>query len=188
MLESGVRPWVKPWRDGAAPGERFVRPLRVTGQAYRGINTVNLWAASMTRDFASPYWLTYRGAKELGVYVREGETGELAFYVGRQTRTKVNKQGEEVTNTFSFLKSYFVFNADQIDGLPDHYRAQPTAVDDSPQPENRDARAGVVHDCRTARTALNIPARLPRTSVSPVTSHIATPWSWRWQPQATIRP
>ncbi|WP_066544375.1 ArdC family protein [Sphingomonas sp. CCH21-G11] len=37
-LESGVRPWVKPWRPGLGG-----RPLRATGDPYKGINCFWLW-------------------------------------------------------------------------------------------------------------------------------------------------
>ena len=51
MLEAGTAPWSLPW--GASGGGR---PLRFDGQAYRGANVLNLWAAGMSRGFASRTW------------------------------------------------------------------------------------------------------------------------------------
>jgi antirestriction protein ArdC len=138
MLESGARPWAKPWVDGApAPGGGLGRPLRVGGQPYRGVNTINLWAAAQARGFASPYWLTFKAAKQLGAYVRKGERSELAFFVGRQTRTRTDDNGQDVEDSFSFLRAYAVFNADQIEDLPVRFTADrpaPVVID-----EERDA-------------------------------------------------
>jgi len=38
-LEKGVRPWVEPWEGGDAIP---CRPLRITGEPYRGINILLL--------------------------------------------------------------------------------------------------------------------------------------------------
>ena len=59
MLETGTRPWAQGWN--AAPSA--VRPRRVDGTPYRGMNVLNLWAASTERGFASPFWMTYKAAQ-----------------------------------------------------------------------------------------------------------------------------
>ena len=35
--------------------------------------------------------------------------------------------GEEIEKDIPFMKAYTVFNADQVEGLPEHYYAKPTA-------------------------------------------------------------
>ena len=84
-LERGVRPWMKPWDAGHAAG-RIARPLRATGQPYRGINTLMLWMTAMERGYASPFWLSYRQAQGLGGQVRRSEHGTLVVYAGTVTR------------------------------------------------------------------------------------------------------
>jgi antirestriction protein ArdC len=127
MLEQGVPPWHRSWKSGVGPAGGFVRPLRVTGAPYRGVNTVNLWAASQIHGYASPYWLTFKAAKDLGAYVRKGEKSELAFFVGRITKTRQDDNGQDVDDSFSFLRAYNVFNASQIDDLPARFTGARTA-------------------------------------------------------------
>lgn len=118
-LERGVRPWMKPWNAGHAAG-RIARPLRATGQPYRGINTLMLWITAMECGYASPFWLSYRQAQGLGGQVRRGEHGTLVVYAGTVTRTEPNDEGEESQRDIHFLKGYTAFNAEQVDGLPEH--------------------------------------------------------------------
>lgn len=120
MLEAGTRPWAQGWNAPAGGG----RPLRVDGQAYRGANVLNLWAAAMERGFASPFWMTYKAAQERGGQVKKGAKAESAFYVGTINRTEENTKGEEVERVIPFLKAYCVFNADEIEGLPAHFYAK----------------------------------------------------------------
>ena len=63
--------------------------------------------------------MTFKQAQEMGANVRKGERGTLVVYAGTLTRTDLNEEtGEEDERGIPFLKSYSVFNADQIEGLP----------------------------------------------------------------------
>lgn len=120
-LEQGVRPWLKPWSAANTTG-RIVRPLRVNGQPYNGINVLNLWAEAVTRGFASPTWMTFRQAKELGGFVRKGEAGSLVVYASTFTKTETDEAtGEGEEKDIPFLKAYCVFNVEQIEGLPERF-------------------------------------------------------------------
>lgn len=119
-LEQGVRPWAKPWNAEHAAG-RITRPLRHNGIGYNGINVLMLWWSAQDRGFISPYWLTFRQAKELGAFVRKGEKGSPVVYANTVSKTEQNDAGEDVEVNVPFMKAYTVFNADQIDGLPEHY-------------------------------------------------------------------
>ncbi len=125
-LEQGVRPWHQPWSADHAAG-RIIRPLRSNGQPYKGINVVMLWSAAATKGHASPLWLTFRQALDLGGNVRKGERGELVVYADRITRTDTDAKGDEIERSIPFLKGYTVFNAEQCDGLPAHYYTTPEA-------------------------------------------------------------
>lgn len=120
MLEAGMPPWRKSWSEGA-PAVTLERPLRSNGMPYTGANVLNLWAAAQMRGFKSRFWMTYKTATELGAQVRKGAKGEFAFYVGKKTVAEATDEKDE--KTVSFLKTYFVFNADEIDGLPAHFYA-----------------------------------------------------------------
>ena len=117
-IEAGTPPWRKPW-TGAAVGGAF--PLRSTGEQYRGINVLLLWLAAEERGYCSAHWITYRQASELGAQVRKGEKASTIVKYG--TIERENDQGED--KKIPYTKGYRVFNADQIDGLPEAFYRQP---------------------------------------------------------------
>jgi len=122
-LETGVRPWVRPWNAEHAAG-RITRPLRHNGQPYTGINILSLWASATAQGFAAPIWMTYRQATELGANVRKGEKGSPVVYANSITRNETDADsGAEVERDIHFLKGYTVFNVEQIEGLPAQYTA-----------------------------------------------------------------
>jgi antirestriction protein ArdC len=121
MLESGVRPWAQDW---SAPGGGG-RPLRSNGVPYRGMNVLNLWAAAMSRGFASSHWMTYKTAADLGGQVKRGAKSEPIFYVGSITKQVENRAGELEDATIAFMRCYPGFNADEIEGLPSQFYARP---------------------------------------------------------------
>ncbi len=102
-LEQGVRPWLKPWSAGNTQG-RIVRPLRGNGVPYQGINVLTLWSEAVTKGYASPSWLTYRQAQELGGQVRRGETGSLVVYADTLRRREQDETGEDGETVIPFLK------------------------------------------------------------------------------------
>ena len=106
QLEEGVAPWRKSWAsiDGGVC-------LRENGAPYRGWNQFIL---SMS-GYSNPYWLTYNKATELGAQVRGGEKGTRITFWGKSTPKDPD------ADPFMFMKIYSVFNAEQIDGLPDRF-------------------------------------------------------------------
>ena len=136
-LESGVRPWVQPWNTEHLAG-RISRPLRHNGEPYRGINVLMLWMAGIEGGYAAPVWMTYRQAKELGGHVRKGERGAPVVYANTFTKTEENLDGTEIEREIPFLKSYTVFNIEQIEGLAEGVSAQPP---ERPEPIERLANA-----------------------------------------------
>jgi len=119
-LERGVRPWLKPWNAEHAAG-RITRPLRSNGEPYKGINILMLWCEAQTHGYSCPIWMTYKHAQALDAQVRKGEHGSLVVYADKITRGDADADGEEAARDIHFLKSYTVFNCEQIDGLPAHF-------------------------------------------------------------------
>lgn len=117
-IEEGTAPWRSPW-TGSQTGVAF--PLRSTGEQYRGINILLLWCAAQKNNYVSAHWFTYKQAADLGAQVRKGEKSSTVVKYG--TFDKENEQGEEAK--IPYTKAYRVFNADQIDGLPDQFYIQP---------------------------------------------------------------
>ena len=116
QIESGTPPWRQPWTGSATPSI----PLRSTGEAYKGINVLLLWATAMKNGFKSQHWMTYKQAKTLGGQVRKGEKSTTVIYYNVVEK---NEDGKEVR--IPFAKGYRVFNADQIDGLGEAFYIQP---------------------------------------------------------------
>lgn len=130
-LEAGTRPWVRPWT-----GMSVSRPLRACGTPYRGINTLWLWMAADAAGHSSPYWLTYRQAQLKGGQVRKGERGTVAiFYKSYRKKVDDEDTGDSRSGSRRVLKSFTLFNACQIDGLPEDYFPAPKA---RPEPSSRD--------------------------------------------------
>ncbi|MBL8548240.1 MAG: DUF1738 domain-containing protein [Hyphomonadaceae bacterium] len=122
-LERGVRPWIKPWDDG---GVGFVLPRRANGLAYRGVNVVALWAASVERGYRSPFWFTFKQALALDACVRKDERGSfVVFYAEKKSAADASTEDESEVGVRRILRGYTVFSADQIEGLPENFYAAP---------------------------------------------------------------
>jgi antirestriction protein ArdC len=122
-LEQGVRTWQRPWSAANTDGN-IIRPLRATGQPYRGVNVLLLWSEALDKGYTAPMWMTYKQATTLGAQVRKGEHGSLVVYADKITKTETDDQGKEAERQIAFMKGYTVFNVEQIDGLPVHYTAK----------------------------------------------------------------
>lgn len=132
-LESGTKPWIKPWR-----GVPVSRPLRACGIPYRGMNVFWLWMVADLCGYASPFWMTYNQAKELGAQVRKGEKSTIAiFYKSYTKEVEAPDTGEKTDESRRVLKAYPVFNADQVEGLPECFH--PAATLEVVEPEGRQA-------------------------------------------------
>jgi antirestriction protein ArdC len=167
-LEAGTRPWAQPW---TAEGGAFnARPLRANGLAYRGVNVVLLWMTAQEAGYRSRFWLTYRQAQALGAQVRKGEKSALVVYANAIERIETTDAGEEETRRIPFMKGYAVFNADQIDGLPDHYQTPA-----EPKPD-RPAFERIAHaDAFFAETGADIREGGSRAYYSPAQDFIQMP-------------
>jgi len=123
-LERGVRPWLKPWSADHAAG-RITKPLRANGIPYQGINVLMLWGECVAKGYSAPIWMTFKQALELNGHVRKGEKGSLVVYADRITRTETDADsGQDVERQIPFLKAYTVFNAEQVEGLPERFYAK----------------------------------------------------------------
>ncbi len=134
-LEAGALPWKKPWICGPAQ-----LPLRNNGAPYTGMNVLLLWDRADEMTFENPRWMTFRQATELGGHVRKGEKSVPVIYYGSATRTQEDGTGAEGDETYRFLKSYPVFNVDQIDDLPaEFYQHQRSHLEKNPPRSEREA-------------------------------------------------
>ncbi|MEI4920172.1 ArdC-like ssDNA-binding domain-containing protein, partial [Klebsiella pneumoniae] len=85
-----------------------------TGTAYSGMNIMLLWCSASKQGFSDSRWMTYKQAQAAGGQVRKGEHGTTAIFY--TTLEKENDAGE--VEQIPMLKTFTVFNVQQIDGLP----------------------------------------------------------------------
>ena len=125
-LESGnLPPWRQPWVHDRNAG--FPRNV-VSQRSYSGVNPLLLAVAAERHRLQSRWWATFRQWDELGGKVMRrpddvlpGEWGTKIVFCAPIKKKKVSANGDEVEDRFFMLKTYTVFNADQVEGV-DHLR------------------------------------------------------------------
>jgi antirestriction protein ArdC len=116
-LEAGTTPWICPWVGGDPAATNLS-----TGKPYRGINILLLNLQAITSGFQHNQWLTFLQAKALGGNVRRGEQGSgIVFFKMHEVDGESSKhEPPEDRRVIPLLRSYTVFNVQQIEGLPAH--------------------------------------------------------------------
>lgn len=119
MLEQGAGDWQPPWQSVTVRGmpRNFT-----TRRAYTGVNVLLLWHATQQRGYAGNEWLTFNQARDIGAKVRKGAKGVMCiFYKMVERSAKSEVQGAETGEggLVPMLKPFWVFNVDDIDGLPE---------------------------------------------------------------------
>ena len=116
LLEQGVAPWQQPWHGSSLP----INPT--TEKGYRGGNAVHLLATALERGYEDPRWMTYKQAAENDWQVKKGERGtriefwEVKEGLNVETEPEPSKAG---TSDRQYIhRTYTVFNAQQIEGIP----------------------------------------------------------------------
>jgi len=138
-LERGVPPWRQPWANGADPST----PLRSDGQPFSGSNAWLLAFAGAERGYTSPFWFTFRQALAIGAPVAKGARSALAILYktrvvdGRDVADS-GEAGEGEAKTLRYLKTYAVFNAEQLTDCPQIYLEAPK-IDPAVRAAARDA-------------------------------------------------
>ncbi|MBM7072984.1 DUF1738 domain-containing protein [Shewanella sp. 202IG2-18] len=124
QLKAGTAPWQKPWQAG----EPRMPHNPISGTRYKGSNAI--WLAMQCRE--DPRWMTYKQAKGIDAQVQKGQHGTLVQYwkLFDQIDKKddngkkiLGADGKPIKVTVKLDKprvfSSVVFNAEQIEGLPE---------------------------------------------------------------------
>lgn len=122
-LHEDTLPWQQCWRAS--------RPISVqTGKEYRGVNNLTLSFAAHLKGYTDPRWVTYKQALDRGWQVRRGEKSsrvEFWHYYDKQAgkvidQSEVRRIQREQPERMKYIRlaaySYAVFNAQQVDGVP----------------------------------------------------------------------
>ena len=125
-LETGVPPWKKDW-DSTGVG-LFPMPYNpLTEKTYRGGNL--FWLAM--QDYDDPRWMTYNQAQSLGAQVKQGEKAtQIVYWKTSEMQPKLDEEGNPLLGEDGKIIKQkvwlerphafpaYVFNAQQIEGLP----------------------------------------------------------------------
>lgn len=122
-LEKNHIPWRPTWDI------TITKPYNaVSNREYKGVNQLNLWMTSIQHGFADPRWLTFKQANEKGYRIKKGSVGTYVSNYGLrniETKELINQEDlsklspEELKKIKPFAKTYKVFNAKQIEGIPE---------------------------------------------------------------------
>lgn len=129
-LEQGVIPWITPWHPACAPGG----PANlVSGHRYRGVNVLLLNLVQAAHAYPSNRWLTFQQARALGAHVRKGERGcEVVFFKMLEVdQPSAQPHPAGSPKVIPLLRSFTVFNAAQVEGLPPPATSCESSVDAS---------------------------------------------------------
>lgn len=148
-MEQGGAPWQRPWSVQSSLSMRPINPTTQNG--YRGINRVLLALSGRSSNL----WMTYQQAADQGWQVKKGEKGTMIVKVIEMFRDRDAGSGsgsggggssapsggqgsgagsdggasqvESEQRKAMALRRYFVFNAEQIDGMPKVEEPEPLA-------------------------------------------------------------
>lgn len=163
-LESGnLPPWRKPWNTINTGPHRNL----VSGKPYSGVNPLVLELASQKHGFTSSIWATFQQWKQANGSVKKrpdnvkpGKWGTSICFTAPVTKKKRADDGTDKEDKFWILKSYTVFNLDQVEGDFDHLR--PTEPEPNKLFETFEAAdeliAATGADIRTGNLACYVPS------------------------------
>ena len=180
-IEAGTGPLQMPWhRSGGA----IYRPTNIaSGNAYRGVNVIALWAAAHSRGFEHGVWGTYRQWQAKGGQVRRGEKSSLVvFYktLDADDDHHHQQQDDEQQHRRFVAKASYVFNVDQVDNVDTDVDAPKPDID----PVVRDQSA----EAFLTATRAVIREGGDRAFYHPSDDTITMPDRWRCTGTETITP
>jgi antirestriction protein ArdC len=125
-LDEDCVPWRRPWCLSKNTG----RPANAASKRpYSGINPLLCEMHAVMHGFQSRWWGTFEQWKSIGGTVRKrpshvepGQWGCKIVFYRPVKKAKVDETGEEEIDEFRVMRTWSVFNAEQIDGV-DHLQA-----------------------------------------------------------------
>lgn len=180
-IEAGTGPVQMPWhRSGGA----IYRPTNIaSGNAYRGVNVIALWAAAHSRGFENGVWGTYRQWQDQGAQVRRGEKASLVIFYKTLADGDDEHQHDDDQQQRRFVaKASYVFNIEQVDTVD-------VGVDvDAPKPGVDPVIRDQAAEAFLAATQAAIREGGDRAFYLPSEDIITMPDRWRFTGTETITP
>lgn len=107
-LETGVAPWVRPWKNGKATVD--MPHNGESGRSYSGINLLLLWCS----PYADQRWLTFNQIKNLGGSNKGQKATTVTVW---KTFTGEDANGKE--KQIPFCRAHSIWNLEQLTGIDD---------------------------------------------------------------------
>jgi antirestriction protein ArdC len=162
-LETGVKPWAKPWDEAAAIGPSA--PVNsVTGRLRGGVNTVILGMDPRAFESGDPRWATFNQAKGKGWNVRKGERATTIFFY--KALEIDGDDADAPARRVPLLRALPMFHVSQIEGAAARVKPTPDEA-----PWIRPEAARIILD--NSQAAIRIGGG--KAYYSPGTDHIQLP-------------
>jgi antirestriction protein ArdC len=120
LMQQHGSDWTRPWTSTAGGPSNVL-----TGNHYKGINTLLLNLQANDKGYRRPYWATFKQWRMKGGKVRKGQQGTLCVFY----KPIATDQPGEGYKTFSIMKHFFLFNADQVEGVEFPELEEPVAIE-----------------------------------------------------------
>jgi len=121
LMQQHGSDWTRPWTSTAGGPSNAL-----TGDHYKGINTLLLNLEAHGKGYSQPYWATFKQWRMKGGSVRKGQRGTLCVFY----KPIVIEQPNESIKTVPVMKHFFLFNADQVDGIEIPETEESVAIQD----------------------------------------------------------
>ena len=138
-LQSGKIPWKRSFRGVQLPPRNFK-----SNKMYKGINLLTLGMSG----YKSPYWLTYKQAKDLGGQVKKGSKGTRILFA-KMLNYKDKDDNERQRPIYKYSS---VFNLDLIEGID-----CPHLLDE----EQEEREFEYIENCENVLKIMNEKKRIP---------------------------
>lgn len=141
-LEEDILPWRKGWDS---KNQNF-NPISNT--KYKGVNNLLLSYISSIKGYTDPRWVTFNQASKNGWQIKQGAKGVPIEYwsiydtLNKKTvtfdeyRNSINEDPEKANNFRIVDKIYHVFNAKNVQGIPEYIQENKVEINTTPFIEN----------------------------------------------------
>lgn len=117
-MKQGIIPWRKTWHG--VKGDGNTEGMAISYTTRRAYSTLNQWLLGEEGEY-----LTFNQIKTLGGSINKGEKAKfVVFYTRVDCKRKDEKTGEEILESYPYLKYYNVWHISQVSGIPSKIGAQ----------------------------------------------------------------
>jgi len=121
LMQQHGSDWTRPWTSTAGGPSNAL-----TGDNYKGINTLLLNLQANAKGYSRPCWATFKQWRMKGGKVRKGQKGTLCVFY----KSIAINQPDEASKTIPVMNHFFLFNADQVEGIEFPQSDEPIAPAD----------------------------------------------------------